>query len=446
MALLKVGLGLVVATQTVAALETQGVDEQFKHFVQTFDKDYGTEYDARKAVFAANLAIIERENAAERGYTLAINKFADLTGAEFSGMYGGVSGKPNVTLLGAHSYSGAALSDSVDWVPKGAVTPVKNQAQCGSCWAFSSTGALEGAWQIATGKLVSFSEQQLVDCAKFRWGNAGCSGGLQPHAFNYIEQADLCTEAEYSYTGKNSIFTSCKASSCTSPGLKKGALTSYKMVDGNEQALMEAIMQQPVSVSIEADQDVFHLYKSGIVQGAGCGTTLDHAVLAVGYGTDSGKKYWKVKNSWTTAWGEQGYVRIIRGTDECGILNGPPVYPVVKAMVAKAESSIKVFFKTTMGPTVFSVTEAAMDGSHTIVPAYDSSASLTFDSDSVTRMMAKESGITVKETGKENPKGATCEFMTAGPITGDPTCNVMFSQINMYCKCQNFPRAASVVV
>merc|ERR1712061_474785 len=111
--------------------------------------------------------------------------------------------------------STANLADSVDWVAKGAVTPVKNQAQCGSCWAFSSTGALEGAWQTATGKLLSFSEQQLVDCAKFRWGNMGCSGGLQQHAFNYIEQADLCAEDQYPYTGKNSLFTSCKASSCT---------------------------------------------------------------------------------------------------------------------------------------------------------------------------------------------------------------------------------------
>jgi len=315
----------------LVASQAQSLDEDFKTFVHTFNKDYGWEYNNREAVFAANKAVVERVNAADTGYKLAINEFADLTGAEFATMYGGLAGKPNITSMGMHQYGGAALPDSVDWVAKGAVTPVKNQAQCGSCWAFSSTGALEGAWQIATGKLVSLSEQQLVDCAKFRWGNNACGGGLQPHAFNYIKQAAMCSEDEYAYTGTNSLFTPCKASKCANPALQKGALTAYKYVDKSEQALMEAIMQQPVAVSLEADQDVFHLYKSGIVQGDGCGNTLDHAVLAVGYGTDAGKKYWKVKNSWTTKWGEDGYVRIIRGSDECGILNGPPVYPVVKA-------------------------------------------------------------------------------------------------------------------
>jgi C1A family cysteine protease len=246
-------------------------------------------------------------------------------------------------ILGTHVYSGGDLPDSVDWTKKGAVTPIKNQGQCGSCWAFSSTGALEGAWQIATGKLVSLSEQQLVDCAKFRWGDMGCSGGLQPHAFKYMEQAAMCGEDTYPYTAKNHLFTRCKASNCsTDPALPKGALKGYKSVDSTEQALMEAVTQQPVAVSIEADQDVFHLYKHGIVQGKGCGQQLDHAVLAVGYGTDNGVKYWKVKNSWGTSWGEEGYVRIIRGTDECGILNGPPVYPVVDKNPAPSVDSIVV--------------------------------------------------------------------------------------------------------
>jgi len=337
-------MGLVALMMAMGAIvSAQDLNDEFKKFVNTFGKDYGSDYEVRKRVFGYNLAIIQRVNDADHGFKLGVNRFADLTGGEFSQMYGNHAGKPkfNVSSLGVHKYVGGALSDSVDWVAKGAVTPVKNQEQCGSCWAFSSTGALEGAWQIATGKLLSFAEQQLVDCAKFKWGNLGCSGGRQQNAFKYIEQTDLCLESEYPYTGTNSLFSHCKASSCANPGLLKGSLTSYKLVDGNEQALMDAIMQQPVAVSLEADQDVFHLYTSGIVQGAGCGTTLDHAVLVVGYGSDGGSKYWKVKNSWTTKWGEQGYVRIIRGSDECGILNGPPLYPVVKASLA-ASTDIQV--------------------------------------------------------------------------------------------------------
>lgn len=315
----------------LAAAAPDNVADEFAKFVKKHGKDYGTpeKYAERLKIFAANFARIESENAAERGYKLGITRFADMTGSEVAGLYGGFV-RPNATArLGVHRYSGSAVPDTVDWTSKGAVTPVKNQAQCGSCWAFSSTGALEGAWQIATGQLQSFSEQQFVDCAKFRWGNIGCGGGQQRNAFHYAESSAICTEGDYPYTGTNSLFTSCKASKCSTAGLPKGAVTSYTFVDGNEQALMEAIAQQPVSVSIEADQDVFHLYTSGIVQGPGCGTTLDHAVLAVGYGTDNGVKYWKVKNSWATSWGEEGYVRVVRGTDECGILNGPPLYPVV---------------------------------------------------------------------------------------------------------------------
>jgi len=323
----------LAAVAATGAAALPDVEAEFAKFIERFGKDYGQEHAARKNIFAMNLEIIERENAKGNTFTLGITPYADLTGDEFVERHAGMDreAKPNATL-GVRAYTGADLPTEVDWTTKGAVTPVKDQAQCGSCWAFSSTGALEGAWQIATGKLVSISEQQLVDCAKFRYGNMGCSGGLQPRAFRYVENNAMCAEADYPYTGTTSIFASCKTSSCTTPALPEGALTTFEYTEKTEESLMEALARQPVAVSLEADKDIFHLYKSGVVQGPGCGTTLDHAVLAVGYGTtEDGVKYWKVKNSWTTQWGEEGYVRIVRGTDECGILNGPPVYPVVKA-------------------------------------------------------------------------------------------------------------------
>lgn len=321
------------ALVTLAA--ARGYDALFEQFVTEFEKVYSAEERAlRKEVFAQNMAFIEARNAEDHPYKLGVTAFADLTPEEFSDYLGyRHSAKDTLAapVLGTHvADPDASVPDSVDWRTKGAVTPVKNQGRCGSCWAFSSTGALEGAWQLATGKLVSLSEQQLVDCAKFSVGNMGCSGGRQTSAFNYVEKHAMVTEDSYPYEAKSGTFKSCKATEGTT-AIASGDLTGYKLVDHSEDALKQAIAQQPVAVSIEADQMVFQHYTSGVLDGSSCGAMLDHAVLAVGYGESAGETYWIVKNSWGTKWGEDGYVRIIRGKDECGILNGPPVYPVVKA-------------------------------------------------------------------------------------------------------------------
>jgi len=218
---------------------------------------------------------------------------------------------------------GKPAVDSIDWTTKGAVTPVKNQGQCGSCWAFSSTGGLEGQWEIATGSLQSISEQQLVDCSK-NGGNAGCNGGLMDNSFEWYQTKAAATEGSYPYTGRDG---SCKSSGWTT-AVPEGGVTGHKDIS-NENALLDAVTNVgPISVAIEADQSSFQGYSGGVLTG-NCGTNLDHGVLAVGFGTESGTDYWKVKNSWGASWGMNGYILIERGDNKCGIADGPPSYPVV---------------------------------------------------------------------------------------------------------------------
>jgi C1A family cysteine protease len=206
------------------------------------------------------------------------------------------------------------LPETVDWTAKGGVTPVKNQGQCGSCWAFSTTGALEGEYFRTQGSLQSFSEQQLVDCSK-SYGNGGCNGGLMNMSFWYVIDHGITNETQYPYKAAGST---CKYTDAQ----KVWGISNCVDVTVNvEKALLASIAHQPTSVAIEADHASFQLYKSGVYSG-NCGTKLDHGVLAVGYGEQSGKTFIKVKNSWGSSWGSQGYIYIARkgdGKGQCGI-------------------------------------------------------------------------------------------------------------------------------
>jgi len=306
------------------------IQQEWNNFKMTYGKTYNgiDEEQKRFGIFKDNYDFIVKTNAQSLSYKLGVNLFTDLTGDEVAASYTGLKPKStwaDLPHLGTMQYSGKALADSVDWTTKGAVTPVKNQGQCGSCWSFSTTGALEGAWQIAGNTLTSLSEQQFVDCDKV---DQGCNGGLMDNAFQFAEKNAICTEGSYPYKG---VDGTCQASSCT-VGIPKGDVTGYKDVAKDDmQALMEAVTQQPVSIAIEADKSAFQSYQSGVLSST-CGTSLDHGVLLVGYGSDNGQDYWKVKNSWGTTYGENGYVRLLRGkggAGECGLLSGPPSYPVV---------------------------------------------------------------------------------------------------------------------
>jgi cathepsin L len=300
---------------TVAAAQDMSWDD----FKNQFGKQYngGEEDEQRKQVFESNK---QQWGQHESGAVLGPTVFSDLTLEEFQQLNirgikaGAASGLPKV---GVHEYEGEALASSVDWTTKGAVTPVKNQGQCGSCWAFSTTGGLEGAWQIASGNLVSLSEQQFVDCDKV---DSGCDGGLMDNGFNFAKGTAIATEDSYAYTASDG---SCKSSFTTA--IPQGGVTGYTDVSNSASALQSALNGNPVSVAIQADQSVFQQYTGGVIT-SGCGSNLDHGVLAVGYDGNT----IKVKNSWGSSWGVNGYVSI--DASQCGITTSAS-YPKVSASV-----------------------------------------------------------------------------------------------------------------
>ena len=309
--------------------------DKFSEFQQKFSKKYHSvqEMEDRFEIFRDNFREIINHNLDHsQNYTMGVNQFTDLTPQEFKAMIaGGFSNK----LFGSTSCSkvsdvGSNLPEVVDWRNHNAVTPVKDQGQCGSCWSFSASGAMEGAWAIHNDNLVSLSEQELVDCAGIRYGSMGCNGGQMDGAFKFVVDNGLCSESEYSYTSGTTKTDGPCQSSCKSVVKMSGCADVQA---NNQLALKQSVYTGPVSIAIEADTKYFQSYSSGILTSTSCGTNLDHGVLIVGYGTENSQKYWLVKNSWGTTWGDNGYVKIARSdsTNDAGVcgIAMQPSYPLV---------------------------------------------------------------------------------------------------------------------
>lgn len=310
-----VGVLLAVTYFSSGSSDTESLsleESEFKNWMAQHNKAYKTaeEFLHRFKIFKDNMAYIHVHNRQGNTYTLGATEFADMNHEEFEALMS--RPLPQRLSRPSRSPTAAVIAESVDWREAGAVTPVKNQKSCGSCWSFSTTGAVEGAHFIKTGELVSLSEQQLIDCSK-DYGNDGCGGGLMEYGFNYAIAEGLEAEDEYGYTASDG--------KCKYDATKANVFISdYVHVRANDQALAEALNVGPVSVAIEATQAVFQFYKSGVIQASACGARLNHGVLVVGYTPD----YWIIKNSWGALWGEQGFVRLQRDTSirpgACGIL------------------------------------------------------------------------------------------------------------------------------
>jgi len=319
--------GLVAVAQAAPFSEESNL--AWRLFKTQHEKLYAdeTEEVARRAIFERNLAIIKKHNklysAGLVSYDIAVNKFADM---HISEVLGGGLKMPAFKSEPVY-VSGKDLDlGHKDWRKlDGVVTPVKDQGQCGSCWAFSATGSLEGQWKLKKNESVSLSEQQLVDCSG-GYGNYGCDGGWMEYAYNYIAKAGgIESEKDYPYKAYDG---SCK--------FEKSKVVStdraYHFISsGNEKELTEAIANVgPIAIAIDAE-DSFQFYSHGVFVDNYCSSSrLDHGVLAVGFGTDSEQgDYYIVKNSWGSDWGESGYIRMARNHNNmCGVATHA-LYPLL---------------------------------------------------------------------------------------------------------------------
>lgn len=302
------------------------IEFMFNQWRNHHKKAYATPQERvfRLGIFHKAVLEIKEINASQSSFTAGLNKFADLTKEEFKSKYLGLLPNAQNNLRNEVDLPTPVGGNplEVDWREKGAVNAVKDQKNCGSCWAFSTVAAIEGRYQIAKGELLSLSEQELVDCSR-SYGNHGCNGGLMDYGFKYVIDHKLEREGDYAYTARQGT---CHSQA----SLAVASITGFRDVRRNNCAALEtAAAAGPVSVAIDANDIMY--YKHGVFTSR-CGTSLDHGVTLVGYGTDAGQDYWLVRNSWGAAWGEQGYIRMGKSTGSgagtCGICMMAS-YPIV---------------------------------------------------------------------------------------------------------------------
>jgi len=323
------------AVSFVSAKTESDYQKAFTGFIKQYGKTYAhDEFFSRYNIFKANMQMIQEHEAGDHPFSMAMNEFGDLTFEEFHSRFTGFNAREQSFLRSLntakfpHDLHVPVSGESLDWRQKGAVNPIKDQKSCGSCWAFSAVGAIEGGDFVhAGGKLNNLAEQQLVDCGGST-GNQGCNGGLMDDAFQWvINNKGICAQTDYPYTATDGT---CKTT-CTNAGGQK--ITGFVNVKANdENDLLRAISLAPVSVAVQAS-GAFQFYSGGVFN-ATCGKQLDHGILAVGYGTDasSGLDYYIVRNSWGVGWGEQGHIRLVRGKNQCGVaaMASFPQYPSQK--------------------------------------------------------------------------------------------------------------------
>ncbi|NWI51632.1 CATL2 protein, partial [Calyptomena viridis] len=323
-----VALGVLLALLGCATAPDPALEEAWEGWKSFHAKEYPGEAETvRREIWEKNLRHIQQHNWEEsqgkHSFRLAMNHFGDLTNEEFNRLLNGfIPARREQPVPVFRASATLKTPESVDWRAKGYVTPIKNQGHCGSCWAFSATGALEGLVFKRTGQLVVLSEQNLVDCSR-KLGNHGCGGGYVERAFQYVhDNGGLNSERVYPYMGTDT--SDCRYN----PQDKAANCSGFEVVArGSEEALEQAVATVgPVSVAVDARSTHFQFYKSGIFSCMFGGQSVNHAMLAVGYGTarmgGHNSSYWILKNSWAEMWGEQGYMFLLKDAgNQCGVAN-----------------------------------------------------------------------------------------------------------------------------